>query len=210
MTMHPKLHSAARHRAGLVECVLALTTAAGCAQNAAPPPAATPAATPAVAAGPDLMAALTKDVNDVEKKMIDLAGAMPEGTMNWRPMTGVRSVREVMLHIAGENYLIPGFMGMAPPATTGIVQSDMKSVDAYEKRDIKKDEAIKELEASFDNLKKAMATDSAPKLGDKIDFFGSQLTRQQAWLGTVTHLHEHLGQAIAYARSNKVVPPWSK
>jgi hypothetical protein len=29
-------------------------------------------------------------------------------------------------------------------------------------------------------------------------------------VGTVTHLHEHLGQLIAYARSNKVTPPWSK
>ena len=27
---------------------------------------------------------------------------------------------------------------------------------------------------------------------------------------TVTHLHEHLGQLIAYARVNNVVPPWSK
>ncbi len=24
------------------------------------------------------------------------------------------------------------------------------------------------------------------------------------------HAHEHLGQAIAYARSNGVVPPWSQ
>ena len=25
----------------------------------------------------------------------------------------------------------------------------------------------------------------------------------------VTHAHEHLGQAISYARSNGVVPPWT-
>jgi hypothetical protein len=25
----------------------------------------------------------------------------------------------------------------------------------------------------------------------------------------VTHAHEHLGQAIAYARSNGITPPWS-
>jgi hypothetical protein len=30
------------------------------------------------------------------------------------------------------------------------------------------------------------------------------------WILTVGHLHEHLGQLIAYARSNNVVPPWSK
>jgi hypothetical protein len=26
----------------------------------------------------------------------------------------------------------------------------------------------------------------------------------------VSHLHEHLGQAIAYARMNGVAPPWSE
>jgi hypothetical protein len=31
-----------------------------------------------------------------------------------------------------------------------------------------------------------------------------------AWLYATTHLHEHAGQMIAYARSNKIVPPWSK
>ena len=30
------------------------------------------------------------------------------------------------------------------------------------------------------------------------------------WIGATTHLHEHLGQLIAYARSNGVVPPWSR
>jgi hypothetical protein len=25
----------------------------------------------------------------------------------------------------------------------------------------------------------------------------------------LNHLHEHLGQSIAYARMNAVVPPWS-
>ena len=35
-------------------------------------------------------------------------------------------------------------------------------------------------------------------------------TRQGFWILATTHLHEHLGQAIAYARSNGVVPPWSR
>lgn len=47
-------------------------------------------------------------------------------------------------------------------------------------------------------------------LGEKIKFFGQDVTRQRAMPGTVTHLHEHLGQLISYARSNSIVPPWSK
>jgi uncharacterized damage-inducible protein DinB len=46
-------------------------------------------------------------------------------------------------------------------------------------------------------------------LGGTIDWFGQPATRHKAIVGTVTHLHEHLGQLIAYARSNGVKPPWS-
>ena len=35
-------------------------------------------------------------------------------------------------------------------------------------------------------------------------------TTRATWIATVTHLHEHLGQLIAGARSNNVTPPWSK
>jgi uncharacterized damage-inducible protein DinB len=51
---------------------------------------------------------------------------------------------------------------------------------------------------------------AAAKLTEKVDLFGSSYTVQQLWVLTTTHLHEHLGQAIAYARSNGVVPPWSR
>jgi len=41
--------------------------------------------------------------------------------------------------------------------------------------------------------------------------FGQRKTAARSlWISTVTHLHEHLGQLIAYARSNKIAPPWSK
>jgi len=40
--------------------------------------------------------------------------------------------------------------------------------------------------------------------------FGQKSTNRRLWITTTTHLHEHLGQLIAYARSNNVTPPWSK
>ena len=190
----------------LVGC-LALTACAQNTDSAMTPPAAA-AVTPAV--GPNVMADLAKDVADVGKKMVDLAKAMPEGTLTWRPTAGVRSVREVLLHIAGENYLIPSFMGTPIPPEIGIVGTDLKTVDAYEKRVVTKDQAVSDLEASFTQLQKAMSVDSNATLGTEVDFFGTKMSRQAAWIGTVTHLHEHLGQAMAYARSNKVAPPWSK
>lgn len=54
-----------------------------------------------------------------------------------------------------------------------------------------------------------MQHSTAAKESTTVDFFVTKMTQQAAWLGTTTHLHEHLGQAIAYARSNGVTPPWS-
>ncbi|MEO7358866.1 MAG: DinB family protein [Gemmatimonadaceae bacterium] len=179
-----------------------------CAQNT--DSAIPPAATAVPIAGPNLMADLGRDVAGIEQKFVDLAKAMPEASYGWRPGSGVRSVREVFLHIASENYLLPSMFGAAIPATTGIAAGDFKSAETFEKRDIKKDSVVADLQASFAHMKQAMAADSAAAMSGEIDFFGTKMSRQAAWIGTVTHMHEHLGQLIAYARMNKVVPPWSK
>ena len=55
-----------------------------------------------------------------------------------------------------------------------------------------------------------MAAAPADKLDAPMKIFGTETTARATWISTTTHLHEHLGQLIAYARSNKVVPPWSK
>jgi len=160
------------------------------------------------AAGQGLMLDMHRDVAGVQKKFIDLARAIPESAYSWHP-NGARSVGEVLLHIAGENYLIPSFMGKPVPAGVAISAADMKTVDAYEARKLTKDQIIAELEASFTNLHAALPTTDA-NLSENIKFFGTDLTRQRAVIGTVNHLHEHLGQLIAYARSNNVTPPWSR
>jgi len=154
---------------------------------------------------------LHRDVGDVQKKLIALAGAMPENTLDWRPKSDpkVRSVREVFTHVIAENYYLPGLMGKAAPAASGIT-SDYKSVEAYEKKTLTQAEIVAALTASFGNLHQGLNTTTDANAGEKINFFGQQMTRSSTMVSTVTHLHEHLGQAIAYARSNGVVPPWSK
>ena len=42
-----------------------------------------------------------------------------------------------------------------------------------------------------------------------IKMFGYDTTHRGALMTALNHLHEHLGQSIAYARMNGVVPPWS-
>ncbi len=163
----------------------------------------------APASGQGLMAEMHRDVNEVQKKMVDLAKAIPESAYGWRPGSA-RSVGEVLLHVASDNYLIPIMMGKPAPAATGISGTDMKTVEAYEKRKLSKARIVADLEASFGHLHAAMGLTTDTNLDEKINFFGQNWSRQRAMVSTVTHLHEHLGQMIAYGRSNNVAPPWSR
>ena len=157
-----------------------------------------------------LVTDLMKDVSEVEEKMVSLAKAIPADKYGWRPAAGVRSIGEVVMHVASDNYFIPAAAGTPAPAATGIKPDDYKSVTAFETRKVGADAAVAELQASFGFLKKTMQMASATSLSTKQKMFGQEYTGQQVWIMATTHLHEHLGQMIAYARSNGVVPPWSK
>jgi hypothetical protein len=154
------------------------------------------------------MGEMHKDLNDVQKKFIDLANAIPESAYSWHPK-GARSVTETLLHVASENYYLPIAMGTPAPAASGITP-DYASTGTFEKRKLTKAQVIADLTASFQHLHRAIAPNTDANLGEKIKWFGTDASRQSVMIGTVTHLHEHLGLLIAYARVNNVTPPWSK
>jgi|SRR5687768_16207659 len=138
-------------------------------------------------------------LTDAEKKLIELAEATPPGKFAWSPGKGVRSTSEVFMHVAAANYLIPTFVGHA--ATPGVDPMKLES-------DIKeKDSAVKTLRESFASAHAAI--EKTTDLDTKIKMFGMDVTKRYALLLLVTHAHEHLGQAIAYARTNDVTPPWT-
>src|SRR6266545_3794657 len=62
------------------------------------------AAAPALAPAPGFRADALAQLDDVGKKIVDLAQAVPAEKYGWRPAEGVRSVSEVYMHIAGANY----------------------------------------------------------------------------------------------------------
>jgi uncharacterized damage-inducible protein DinB len=174
--------------------------------------AALPAAAQQAAGAPqpgNVTADLLTDVGQVEQKVVALARAMPVDKYDWRPGQGVRSVGEVFLHVAADNYLLASILGFPADPATGIKADDYKTAMTFEQRKLGKDAIVAELEKSFAHLKKGLSGTPSAKLGDKVSLFGQQFTVQQTWIMTTTHLHEHLGQLIAYARTNGVKPPWS-
>lgn len=183
--------------------LLVVFVAACKAQNAAPPAESAAASASAGTLTSDLLASL----GNAETKFVDLAGAIPENLYNWRPDT-VRSVRRVLLHVAADNYVMPAMLGFTPDPATGITKEYETGV-AFEMRDIPKDSVIAELRKSFAFLKQSLQGATPASMTAPVTMFGQPFTGQSAWILTVTHLHEHLGQLIAYARMNRVKPPWS-
>ncbi len=159
---------------------------------------------------PSVIADLLTDIVQVEEKLVALARAFPEDLYAWRPAPGVRSVGEVFMHVAADNYLLPTAVGVPAPPFTRMDPNDYATVQAYEARAASRDAIIADLTASFAHLKEAMGNTAAGSLAGEVTLFGQRFTTQQLWVITTTHLHEHLGQSIAYARSNAIVPPWSR
>jgi uncharacterized damage-inducible protein DinB len=159
---------------------------------------------------PALTNDLIKTVNEAEQKFIGLGNALSAEQWNWRPGPGVRSVQEVLLHIAADNYFIPAAMGVAAPAATKITATDFAAMQAFEGQKLSREATIAELKTSFEHLRKAMASFPESRMNDPIKVFGQDFTTRAFLILATTHLHEHLGQMIAYARTNNVKPPWSR
>lgn len=159
--------------------------------------------------GPSVMTDLINQVSETEKKIVDLAKAMPEAAFNWRAGKA-RTTAEVLQHVIAENYFLPALAGLPIPAGVHIKADDYKTVQAYENRKAPRAEVIADLEKSFAHFKASMGKVAPRQLGDTVNAFGMKFGGQQYWIMATTHLSEHLGQLIAYARANDIVPPWSR
>jgi len=140
--------------------------------------------------------------NTTTGKTVQLADAFPDDTYNWRPAEEIRSVRESILHIASGNYFFGTMLGISSPE--GIDPSTL------EQSNMTKAEAIAALKESVTYINEGIKNISAEDFETKIDFFGNEITKRQAMFILGDHAAEHLGQLIAYARSNGVTPPWSR
>jgi hypothetical protein len=158
--------------------------------------------------GDAMLAYLDRTVGIAEEKFLDLGDALPENLYDWRPMPGVRSVGDVLIHVAADNWYGPALMVIEAPAHTGVT-NDGSSVRTYQERDLTKAEILEEVRLSFLHLREAARTTTG-RLGTPTHLGSSTITYGDLWIRLVTHMHEHLGQLVAYARANEIVPPWSR
>ncbi|HVS12644.1 MAG TPA: DinB family protein [Thermoanaerobaculia bacterium] len=141
---------------------------------------------------------LLADLQQLEEKMVGLAEAIPAEQYSWAPAEGVRTVSQALMHTANANYFFPTLIGAAAAG-----KGNLESITD-------KDQAIAELKGSFAHLRQALEDVGDASMAESIDLFGRKTTVAGTLHAALSHVHEHLGQTIAYARSIGVTPPWSQ
>ena len=148
-------------------------------------------------------AAYLADIEVMRGKFLGLAEAFPQDTYTWRPMEGVRSVSEVLMLIAAEGY------GFAPTALGG--EAAMSREESQALSEITdKAQVIDHLTKGFDHARAQIEAIDPAALVSPRTVFGQERSTPALVLFVAGDMHEHLGQLIAYARTNEIVPPWSR
>jgi len=142
------------------------------------------------------------EVRVQEDKFSRLAEAIPADKYTWRPGPDVRSIAEVVLHVAAANYNLPKLIGTPPPAGMDILKLEKSTTD--------KAKVIAILKDSFTHERDAIMKMPNADLEKSLDWFGGKNTERGILLFMTRHTAEHLGQSIAYARFIGVVPPWTE
>jgi len=160
--------------------------------------ATTAAAVPTSGARAEFLA----EVAYYEQRYTRLAQAVPAEKYTWRPAEGVRSIGEVYNHIVAANYGIARALGTPTPAGF-----DPKAIMANSGDKAKTIQALKD---SFAHFRQAVISVSDADLDKPLKMFGQPTTYRGAFIMITGHSGEHLGQSIAYARMNGIVPPWTE
>jgi len=155
---------------------------------------------------PSLQESQVADIETMKDKFIGLAQEFDESQYDWRPMDGVRSVRDVLGLIIAECHVFPVAWGHEPPAGAGSgFGAELRRASALPRAEI-----ISELNSAFDHLIGVVRGMDEAERTSASDYFGRPMQIDANIVISMGDMHEHLGQLIAYARTNHVVPPWSR
>lgn len=143
------------------------------------------------------LADVLSDFDQASDKLNQLAEAIPAETYGWRPSEGVRSVSESLMHVVLANYYFTSALGHE------------HGEEMPEESVADKDAVMAHLATSQAHFRMVLDELGSADLSETMSMFGQDLSRYRVLMIATGHSHEHLGQMIAYARSNNIAPPWS-
>jgi hypothetical protein len=145
------------------------------------------------------------DLTGVHDMVLALANAIPAEKYSWGPSPAVRTVSQVLMHMAGEWYVLcPMSVAAKPPADFGAPGEGMRKLELI----VDKPAVLAELAKSWTYCRSALDRIDPAKLVP--DSLPGKMGFPRVVLRVSGDQHEHVGQLIAYARSIGVTPPWSK
>src|SRR3569833_4151428 len=152
-------------------------------------------------------------------QLLSLADTIPEEDYGWRPAPDARTFAQVLAHIsAGMMMLLYSaeayseevmefcgpLEGQGMPLWVGMVHHSLDK----EKSITRKSDVIALLQRSFAVVEREFAATTGERLEGRRDFGGEVTTARRIYLRILTHTHEHMGQAVAYARAMGFHAPW--
>ena len=155
-----------------------------------------------------LTSVVDRQINAIEKLVVDAAEAMPEDKFNFTPESltipggeykGVRTFAGQVKHLAASNYLIWSSL------TGDKLPDGLKDGNGPENLKSKAD-IIRFLKESFALGHRAAATLTPQNM---LETDGRSPRLQLATFG-VAHAYDHYGQMVEYLRMNGIVPPASR
>ena len=172
----------------------------------------TPSARPAAFRGEYLW-----ELEIATRQITALAESAPEKIYSWRPHPASRSVSEVLVHVAAGNFMLLDCMGVPAPPDLYLENPAggperfaalLARNDHLERTLHDKPVVIATLKRSLSRVQESFSSASDRELDRSLHFFGEQTSVRRVYLRLLSHTHEHMGQMIAYLRSNGIAPPW--
>ncbi|HEV8226430.1 MAG TPA: DinB family protein [Methylomirabilota bacterium] len=131
--------------------------------------------------------------------VLGIAEIFPEDKYDFKPTPAVRTLRENLIHLIGENYFFfSKVTGETLPSNARF--NELKT----------RDEILKELRASYEYDAKVWDTLTEAKALELVE--GRNNQKVQRWsfiLGAIQDNMNHYGNLVVYARLNGLVPPRS-
>lgn len=186
----------------LVTCA-ALMTAAGCSRG-----------TSGLAASEPLIRSVESMHGGVRQVMLKAAEEMPVEDLTYKPTPDVRSVGQIILHVAYWQFFFCGEAKGEKPERPALLTAFNAQRENLEAIGATKDNVVEALRASYDYCDTAFKTLTPEDAGKIIAAPGfmhiDQAPRIHFLSYNVSHANQHYGNLVTYMRLRGRVPPSSQ
>src|SRR6266852_2778899 len=181
---------------GLLAMVLVIASEMGGAQKL---PVRTSEQKAPIISASDLTKPVLKEIQDIEERMVAIAGDFPDDLYNtYRPKgdPDVRTAAQILLHIAEQNYSAASLIRTKQQQEALIAAGKVPHANDV-LTFVSKQDTVEKVKGSFAAVRNAIEENADPK-------------KAEWWVYVIAHSNGHFGNLVAYYRVNGLVPPTSR